>query len=417
MKLLKKAFVATMCFTMCISFASCGAKKDEKRAEKDIASDAKKMDEDITSGQFVLDGKVYSFPMKLSELLNDGWHISNNYDNVDDFELEAGEMSQEFEVFMDDSSSYLSVSVINDTGDTSTVHDCLISSLSIMTSRFDVTLPGGLTETAKPDDIEKAYGTATDTDEADDGTCKYLYTFTSEDWECSVMLVAINAERVSAPLSRIEYEIDIDETTGFESTEEECRKFFDTAMKTSFYGDYEEYVQYKYDTESNAVELYESEIDYYAQAIMYYCDIDSDYIDDDSYDEFLDISAKVLKNVEWSVDEIDVEEDSFEGTITVTLYPTDYLRLIDDKIDEAIAEFNTKYANVDFDSMSDSDYEEAEKDYVVNMLLPKIKPFADSVSLMDGVTKTYELDEDTIISDDDWEEIDDLIMDILEEED
>ena len=90
---MKKFLMLLMCFGL-MAFAACGK---EKESTKWIDESAAMISEDLTSGQFVLDEVVYSFPMDLQYWLDNGWHISNNYDNADEFILDAGNVSNEFE--------------------------------------------------------------------------------------------------------------------------------------------------------------------------------------------------------------------------------------------------------------------------------------------------------------------------------
>ena len=80
------------------------------------------------------------------------------------------------------------------------------------------------------------------------------------------------------------------------------------------------------------------------------------------------------------------------------MYPTDFLDIILEDA-QAVADASAE--------MTEDEYAEA--------MLEAIKPLVDEISYKDPITKTYNVDLDNgIISADDWEEIDDILMDIAE---
>lgn len=412
MRILKKVLTYTLCAAMSISLIACGSEKGtKKRSEKEIQADAAKIGEDITCGEFVLDGKVYAFPMRLEDFIKDGWHISNNYQNVNKFELEPGELSDTFEIYKDKTKDYLTVSVFNDTDDTSTVHDCMIYTLYIDNVDFDVTYPGGLTVSSTKSEIIDSYGEGDEND--DDSDKSLLYNFDGDDgWSCTVLITL--SENDSIPFRSAKYMVNWSNTTGLFTDDEQCRAYFESAMKASFYGDFDDYVAAKFDTLSNAEELYQSEMEYYAEALLYYIETDSSLLEEDTYNQYVEIAKKVLAKTKWSIDNIEWDDTFNDGKITITLCPTNFFDLIEAPVGEAVEAFNTKYENVDFDSMSDEEYAKIENEYV-KTVLSKIEPLVDEIVTSKEISKTYNIDDKLILTDDDWNEIDDIIMDLSED--
>lgn len=407
MKNLKKTFVLAICIIMCFCITSCGMGEKSKRSSKSIKADSEKMGDDISCGEFVINGKLYSFPMKLSEFTNDGWKVSKDFMQS---ELEADSFSDTFEIYKGSSKKYLTISLYNDTDASADINDCLIYSLYIKNSNFNVTYPGGLTEASSSDDIIKTYGDGSKDDK--DNTIKRTYGFIgTDDANCLVELTASTDKNSPTPFTSAEYYIRWNSDNL--SADEECRLYFDSAMKTSFYGEYAEYVAAGFDNAENAVKLYNSEMEYYAEALMYFIAIDSSVVDEDIYNQFVEIAKKVLSKTKWSIDELEVDS-TFKGKITITLYPTNFMELIGTPVMNAFDEFNQQNGDIDYENIDDDEYTRLENEYAENVL-SKIENLTDEIISSTSVTVSYDIDEQYILTDENWNEIDDIIMDIEEE--
>lgn len=345
----------------------------------------------LDCGQFVVNGDVHSFPSDISDWTNNGWHISNNYENKDSFELESNILSNEFEIFNDEESSqYLRLCALNLGTEPAKLDDCTTDCLKLrLTEGKDdvrIVLPGGITCKSTRDDIIAAYGEPTGTDD------NYLYyTYTGKDG----LEIDVSFRFPAETADIAEYTIS-DDNWGAINNADECSQYIDDALRTSFYCDYERYVENKFDTAESAQELYDSEVEYYTQGLMYYLDIDYDTVDDETAEAFREVSKKVLAKFKWDTPVVDMEDGASRGELELTMYPTDFLDIILE------------------DAQAVADSAETEEEYNANMLAA-ISPKADEISYREPITKTYDIDVDNgVISSDAWDEIDDILMDFAE---
>ena len=225
----------------------------------------------------------------------------------------------------------------------------------------------------------------------DDST--YCYEYTSADgW-----IVEVGIRMFGETPDQIYYYLS-DKNWGYIGNASDCEQFVDNALKASFYGDYTEYVADKFDTEEGAQALYEMEIEYYAEGLMYYLDVDYEVIDSAIADGFREVSKQVLAKFKWDAPVADLADGASSGKVTLTMYPTDYLDIILD--DAQVVADNSA-------DMTEDEYAEA--------MLEAIRPKVDEISYRDPIIKTYNVDlDDGIISSDDWDEIDDILMDWTE---
>ncbi|MDE7339474.1 MAG: hypothetical protein K2N80_02780 [Lachnospiraceae bacterium] len=385
---MKKLVLMGMCAVLCFQMTACsgGAAKDTQKKEEAMAL----LGDDLTSGELVIDGKKYSFPDDVSKWTEGGWHISNRYDNTDTFELEYNVETNVFEMFNDEKSSeYVSMCAINLDTEPKKIVESTVSYLDVDLSQAKdamyVVLPGGITCESTKEDVRNAYG---EPDAEDDDCFQYLYT--NEDGLDIVVEINFvdHAHSVIYSLA--------DSNWGSVTNAEECAEFINAALETSFYGKFDTYVDENFDTLEGAQELYDSEVQYYAEGLMYYLDIDYETVDEEIAAGFREVAAAVLAKFKWDAPVVDLMDGVPLGSFELTMYPTDYLDIIIEDA-QAVA-----------DSGLDGD------EYAQGML-DAIRPKVDEISYREPITKTYDLDlNNGVVSQDDWENIDDVLMDLSE---
>ena len=383
--------VITLCLiaVMSIQLMACAVPGTNKDAW--IEEGAGKIGSKLDCGQYVVNGEVHSFPEDIADWTNNGWHVSNNYENKDTFKLESNVVSNEFELFNDEVlSQYVNMEAINFGSEPDLIENCAVNYLKVpLTTNskegVNIVLPGGICYKSTRDDIIAAYGEPMIEDDS-----TYCYEYTSADgW-----IVEVGIRMFGETPDQIYYYLS-DKNWGYIGNASDCEQFVDNALKASFYGDYTEYVADKFDTEEGAQALYEMEIEYYAEGLMYYLDVDYEVIDSAIADGFREVSKQVLAKFKWDAPVADLADGASFGKVELTMYPTDFLDIILEDA-QAVAD-----ASAD---MTEDEYAEA--------MLEAIQPKVDEISYRDPITKTYNVDlDDGIISTEDWDEIDDILMD------
>lgn len=387
---MKKYVLMGLCTVLCFQITACGglgkADSNEVAREKAAAISNK-----LESGELLIDEAKYSFPSAMTDWTEHGWHISNSYANIDTFELENNVESTEFEVYNDEKvSKYVQMCAINLERDPVKIEQATVSYLSIKVSdakdSLEVILPGGINSKSTKEDVINAYG---EPQEEDTDTLCYYYT--SSDGLDIVVEILMMMDKVT----NVTYAL-ADSNWGSVTNAEECVQFINDALKASFYGEFDTYVENKFDTQEGAQELYDSEVDYYAQNLMYFLDIDSETVDEGILTGFYDVSKAVLAKFKWDDPVVDLSDGALWGSFEITMYPTDFVDVIIEDV-QAVAE----------SGLDGDEYAQA--------MLDAIRPKVDEISYREPITKSYDIDtEDGIISQDTWDEIDDILMDFAE---
>ncbi len=411
-----------LCFVMVLAmgFAGCSGMDFEVDDEKFIEESAAKISEEITSGQFVIDGVIYQFPMPLKDWLDNGWHVSYSYDNVEDFRLAPYYTSTTFELYDEENKDYVQMTVYNDSDEEAPIEECMVYSLKMSTTEVDVVFPKGMTKRNNPEDILAAYGEPDAKGDSQNDLEAIYYFADDKQGQCYVELDVIDNDNTEYPFFRVYFgmvdpEEYWDAFVAQKGVEEAAKFYFDAAMKASFYADYEDYVSMNMDSMDGAKELYDAEVEYFADCLLYYTDITEEYITTDVRNRVIAVSKEVLSKVKWDVKSVDVSQFNM-GTMTVTLYPTDFFYVIDEDLFEATDAFTMKYFDVDYDTISYEEYDALEKEYT-EMMIAVLEKHAASAGTLEAVERTYNVNlNDTVLSDAAWEDVDDTIMDLLAEE-
>lgn len=402
---MKKYVLIGLCTALCLQITACSGSgqadsgqavsgsAESSAGKSDASGESAKssISDKLESGELLIDGVKYTFPSAMSDWTNNGWHISNNYANIDIFELENNVESTQFEVFNDErDSEYVRMCAINLESDPVKIEEATVSYLSTDVldgkNALEVILPGGINARSTKEDVINAYG---EPQEEDGDELYYLYT-NSDDLDI-VVKVSIAYDRVVD----VAYQL-ADSNWGSVANAEECKQFINDALKTSFYGEYENYVENKFDTMEGAQELYESEAAYYAQCLMESLYIDYETVDEEIVAGFYDVSKAVLAKFKWDDPVVDLEDGASRGSFEITMYPTDFFDIIIDDI-QAVAESGV------------------EGDEYAQGMLDAVSAKVEEISYRDPITKSYDIDiEDSVISQETWDEIDDILMDFTE---
>lgn len=402
MKRLSRVLVL-LCF--CLMVAACGNSKAWVKNGTEMMKG-----DDIRSGEFVLYGEKYSFPMPLSDFLDNGWHISNNVKNKDTFELSAGFESNEFTVFSDDhKDKYIEVKVTNLSDAPAKLAECMVTELEIYVQRNEIVFPGGMYSAHKSKDIRKAYG---DPDKEEEEGSRILFTYDYEsknDWLCTILATISDINSVT-PFEIVKYSLqDADENWDkIEDTSanaEGCKEYIELNMDVFYHNNTIDYVKKGYGTREDASEGHKNELTYTSQIIMYYCGINYSVIDEKTKSGFEDMAEEALKKTKWTITDVDFDQETKKGTFTITFQPSNIFEVCESGLEKAYESYENKYPNVDFDNISEEEYAEVTQ-YYASEVLSQMRTKRLSFKTSEEVTRTYPIDyENGIVSPEVWDDI------------
>lgn len=119
--------------------------------------------DDINSSKITIDGIEYDFPVKMSDLFDDGWTIpgsENGLDNFDNsFEPESQTNLISFSVINDNKSKIGLGKIYNTSKEVKKIEDCTLTSVDFYDYyNTDYILPGGITNKSTAKDVLEVFG-------------------------------------------------------------------------------------------------------------------------------------------------------------------------------------------------------------------------------------------------------------------
>lgn len=417
---MKRVVTFLLCVVMLVSTVGCGGflnVMSDVAKNKKLKEDAAKIATEITSGEFVLNGVVYEFPMDLKSLLDNGWKIPDDYVNADVFKLEPGVTSDEFELenMIGDT---MVVTVINDTLVDAKLEDCLVSSIIITSNRDKIVLPKGITSDSKFDDVVDTYGGAVSIGSDEEKSVVYSGSNDSS-WLWRVELGSSKDDNKDNLLTSVEYYLVTFANLHMRMVEEKgqeevCKFFVNTIMNACYKGDFNDYNNYCFGDLSDGEELYQGEIDYLAEYLMYYTDISDEYASETQLARVKEVAKQVLSTVKWEIESVSLNSDNV-GTMDIKLYPSDFIEVTYDLGAEAVDNYYAKYKDLDFKNVTTEELAKLESEYI-DVMIGVLEKYVSSARLTEPISKSYVIDiEDGVFTEEQWYEIDDYIMGIKTE--
>ncbi len=115
----------------------------------------------IDNSNVVLCGKEYNFPIKISELIADGWYFSENQVIENDVDPESYARTNGIYLFDGNGSEITIVEVYNELTEAAAIEECYISDLRLNIEWENITdfvLPGGIIAESTAADILSVFG-------------------------------------------------------------------------------------------------------------------------------------------------------------------------------------------------------------------------------------------------------------------
>lgn len=144
----------------CGSTSKIVSESDEKfTVDVSVVGDVKTGAPSISSNEIELAGTTYTFPVKMSEMFNNGWKLKDEYDR----EFEANSTTSIWYYLVHKSGTKIVlVEIVNDSSEKKDIKDCTLTEVVLYTyalaTRSDYVLPGGIVPTSTAANVLNVYG-------------------------------------------------------------------------------------------------------------------------------------------------------------------------------------------------------------------------------------------------------------------
>lgn len=166
-------------------------------------------------------------------------------------------------------------------------------------------------------------------------------------------------------------------------------------------------------TKDEAQECHDSTVEYYAYQLMSYVDVGYDYVSDEVLEKYVDVAGRIMAKSSFTVHEGTKVGDDYQ--VRVDINPININDLIHDDVAAYIDQYNAMIDGTDTSAYTDEQWDELEDQYAT-AVLGIIEEYVSKIGYKDTVSKVViiEFDEEGRygISDNDWYDIDDYIVDM-----
>lgn len=197
---------------------------------------------------------------------------------------------------------------------------------------------------------------------------------------------------------------------GCASQKETYTDYIQCVLDCTYLGTMDKYKEMTESTQEEAEEVYQSQVDYVKELICYQYAVEIDYVSEKTLDGYEALAKDIMAKVKYTVDPAEKSGDSYH--ITVNCEPIDLWDITYDTVEEFYnGEFGDRYNAV----TTEEELAELEEEYAVEVL-DIVTAALPEMGYGDVQTKIVEItvDEDGMygISDDDWLEIDDKLLNL-----
>lgn len=197
---------------------------------------------------------------------------------------------------------------------------------------------------------------------------------------------------------------------GCASQKETYTSYIQSVLDCTYLGEMDKYMEMTDSTQEEAEDVYQSQVDYVTELICYQYAVEVDYITEETLAGYEALAKDLLSKVKYTVDPAVKSGDSYH--ITVNCEPIDLWDITYDAVEEFYnGDFGERYNAV----TTEEELTELEEEYAVEVLeivttaLPEMGYGAVQTKIVE-----ITVDEDGMygISDDDWIEIDDKLLNL-----
>lgn len=288
-------------------------KKDQNAWAKEAAKNVPEEIDVENGGQIYIKDHLYQFPMKASDFLDNGWHYSKNYVDLEGSTVDPKYEVQALELFHDeDSDDYIQITVYNPGDETISIDDALVTEV-YCGSCSEVAVSGGIYVDQPEKDMLKVVEALGDdafkqVDKDLQDSYDYYIPFRSGDYSCAIIIGVVTAGDPYVCSVDMAF---LDDDNNFFTIEDNA-DYVRACMENDYHNDSNDLVNKYYVGVSDASESHRYTQEYIAEAIYQYAGLEAE-----SGELIImeGVVATLLSDATW-----DVQEENGEIVINIT-YP------------------------------------------------------------------------------------------------
>lgn len=196
---------------------------------------------------------------------------------------------------------------------------------------------------------------------------------------------------------------------GCASAKKTYTDYVQAVLDCTYYGITDKYMELTESTQEEADAVYDDEVEYVTELICYNYAVEMDYTSEETLDGYRALSKDIISKVKYTVNEAEKSGDSYH--ITIDIEPIDLWDIASEDIDAYYEEFMVVYN----EATTEEELVVLEEEYS-QKILEILSSYTSQIGYKESTKKIVEItvDDDGLygIADQDWYDIDDLLLDM-----
>lgn len=189
--------------------------------------------------------------------------------------------------------------------------------------------------------------------------------------------------------------------------------YIEAIMDCNYHGELKRYTEVIDATESEAKESYDATVEYYAYELMSYNGVAYDYVSEDMLNKYIDLAREIMGKAKYTVNEATKVNEEYQ--VKVEISPIDLNDITDADITARMEEYNKMLEGLDQNAVTEEQWAEYEEAYAQD-IYDIIAGYVSKIGYKETVSKvviiTFDEEGRHGISDDDWYDLDDYVVDM-----
>ena len=180
-------------------------------------------------------------------------------------------------------------------------------------------------------------------------------------------------------------------------------------MDANYLGQYETYMELTGSSQEDAKKLYDANIQDFALEMEDALSIDQDSVSVALTERMMEVAKNIYSQTKYEAVDVIREEDTY--IVTLEIQPIAFFETVEDAFGAAVDDFNERAKNGEFDELSDTQYEEAYGEAVVEALEQNVSTVSYKAATAFDVVLDYDSENNIYaISDEQMETLDSQVV-------
>lgn len=196
--------------------------------------------------------------------------------------------------------------------------------------------------------------------------------------------------------------------------------YVSAVLDVTYHGNTEKYLSFVDSTEEEAQEIFDTMASYYAETLAYYCDVNTEFISEETNAAYTDFAKEILDKAKYSITNSETGEKLCY--VTISIEPINLLEQMEAPLDTCIDAYTAQFDEMteeEYNALTDEEWSSYEESYA-EMVLTELKTCGENLEYAEPTEFVMQIQMEangkeylySPVNDSDWDTIDELILNL-----